>query len=76
MYAYIPVADFSAAAPTDYVYMFARFGDQAASNGSTEGGFEEWSIVQAAAVPEPGVTALIVISCGAFTLLRRRAPRH
>lgn len=77
MYAYIPVADFTEAAPTDYVYMFARFGDQAAANGSTEGGFEEWSIVQAAApVPEPNVTTLIVISCGAFTLLRRRAPRH
>ncbi len=76
MYAYIPAADFSGAAPTDYVYMFARFGDQAAADGSTEGGFEEWAIVQSAApVPEPNVTALIVLSCGAFTLLRRRAPR-
>ena len=42
MYAYIPVANFADALPTDFVYMYVRFGDQA--NASSAGGFEEWSI--------------------------------
>lgn len=74
MYAYIPVADFNGAAPTDYVYMFARFGDQAAADGLAEGGFEEWAIVPSGtSVPEPSITALIVLSCGVFPFLHRRS---
>ncbi len=42
MYAYIPVASFEGALPTDFVYMYARFGDQVGA--SSAGGFEEWSI--------------------------------
>ena len=42
MYAYIPVANFADALPTDFVYMYVRFGDQVGA--SSAGGFEEWSI--------------------------------
>ena len=42
MYAYIPVASFSGALSTDFVYMYVRFGDQVGA--SSAGGFEEWSI--------------------------------
>jgi hypothetical protein len=42
MYAYIPAANFASALPTDYVYLYCRFGDQAGA--TSEGGFEEWAI--------------------------------
>ena len=42
MYAYIPVKAFKGALSTDFVYMYTQFGTTA--GGSTEGGFEEWSI--------------------------------
>ena len=42
MYAYIPVANFADALPTDFVYVYVRFGDQVGA--SSAGGFEEWSI--------------------------------
>jgi hypothetical protein len=42
MYAYIPVTAFAGALPSDYVYMYVRFGDQVGA--TSEGGFEEWAI--------------------------------
>ena len=42
MYAYIPVASFEGALPTDFVYMYVHFGRSVGA--TTEGGFEEWSI--------------------------------
>ena len=42
MYAYIPVASFVGALPTDFVYMYVQFGTT--TGATTEGGFEEWSI--------------------------------
>jgi len=42
MYAYIPASNFAGALPTDYVYMYCRFGDQ--TGAFNEGGFEEWAI--------------------------------
>ena len=42
MYAYIPVQAFKGALSTDFVYMYVQFGTTA--GGTTEGGFEEWSI--------------------------------
>jgi hypothetical protein len=53
MYAYIPVSAFAGASDSDYVYMFTRFGDQMAADGTSSGGFEEWAIINnIAAVPE------------------------
>ena len=42
MYAYIPVKAFKGALSTDFVYMYVQFGTTA--GGTTEGGFEEWSL--------------------------------
>lgn len=76
MFAYIPVTAFAGVASTDYIYLFSRFGDQIAADGSTEGGFEEWSLVNnMSPVPEAGalfpiVGVLAAIAC--TELLRRR----
>jgi len=72
MYAYIPAAAFSGVDNADFIYMYCRFGDQAAANGNSEGGFEEWSL---ATVPEAQALFPIVSvigAIGATTLLRRR----
>jgi hypothetical protein len=76
MYAYIPVAAFAGVVSTDYIYMFSRFGDQMAADGTTEGGFEEWSLVNNMS-PVPEVGALfpivgLVAAIGCTQLLRRR----
>jgi len=42
MYAYIPVKAFAGALPSDYVYMYVRFGDLVGA--TSEGGFEEWAV--------------------------------
>jgi hypothetical protein len=70
MFTYVPVSDFN---PSDkYVYLYMAGGDNLQANG----GFEEWTAAtNVAQVPEPNITALIIVSCGAFTLLRRRGPR-
>ncbi len=76
MYAYIPVSAFAGASNTDYIYMFSRFGDQVAADGTTEGGFEEWSLVtNLSPVPEAGAFFPIVglvIALGSTHLLRRQ----
>ena len=48
MYAYIPSSDFSGAKTSDFVYLYAHFGNANAS----ESGFEEWALVNVAPVPE------------------------
>ncbi|MEO5754328.1 MAG: hypothetical protein ABIR38_06445 [Chthoniobacterales bacterium] len=76
MYAYIPASSFAGVASSDYVYMFTRFGDQVAADGTTEGGFEEWSLVKTVS-PVPEMSALLPIvgliaAVGSTHLLRRR----
>lgn len=61
---YVPVSDFNLS--DKYVTLYFA--------GQGNGGFEEWTAAAGpAAVPEPSITMLIMVSCGAFTLLRRRA---
>lgn len=48
MYAYIPTSDFSAAKTSDFVYLYAHFGNTDAS----QSGFEEWALVNVAPIPE------------------------
>jgi hypothetical protein len=74
MYAYIPATAFSGVANSDFIYMYCRFGDQVSADGTSEGGFEEWSLAPA---PVPEVGALfpiigVVTAAGATSLLRRR----
>lgn len=76
MFAYIPTSAFAGVSDSDFIYMFSRFGDQMAADGTTEGGFEEWSLVSnMSAVPEmaalyPILSLLVAV---AFThILRRR----
>ena len=74
MYAYIPVSAFAGVSNSDFIYMYCRFGDQAAADGTTEGGFEEWALV---ASPVPEVSALFPIlslmaAAGLTRVLRRR----
>ena len=76
MYAYIPISAFAGVNDSDYIYMYSRFGDQVSADGSTEGGFEEWSLVNnMSAVPE--VSALfpiagLIAAVGFTHFLRRR----
>lgn len=76
MFAYIPVSAFAGVKGSDFVYLFSRFGDQVTADGSTEGGFEEWALVQnLTPVPEVGALYPIVglLAAVGFThLLRRR----
>ena len=80
MYAYIPVSAFAGVSDTDFIYMYSRFGDQVSADGSTEGGFEEWSLVDnISAVPE--VSALfpivgVIAAIGLTHLLYRRRRAH
>jgi hypothetical protein len=79
MFAYIPVSAFAGVSDTDYIYMFSRFGDQAAADGTTEGGFEEWALVDnMSAVPEVGALFPIIglitaVGCTHFLRRRRKA---
>lgn len=76
MYAYIPVAAFAGTAATDYIYMYTRFGDQVSADGTTEGGFEEWALVNSMTpVPEAGAFFPIIglaAAIGCTHLLRKR----
>lgn len=79
MYAYIPVSSFAGVSTADFIYMFSRFGDQVSADGTTEGGFEEWSLVSnMTAVPEvaslfPIVGLVVSVAC---THILRRRSRH
>jgi hypothetical protein len=76
MFAYIPTSAFAGVSDTDFIYMFSRFGDQVAADGSTEGGFEEWSLINnMSAVPEVGALFPIIgliAAVGCTHCLRRR----
>ena len=48
MYAYIPTSDFAGTKTSDFVYLYAHFGN--ADN--SQAGFEEWALVNAAPIPE------------------------
>ncbi|MGI8891057.1 MAG: hypothetical protein ACR2G0_09795 [Chthoniobacterales bacterium] len=77
MYAYIPASSFAGVASSDYVYMYSRFGDQISADGTTEGGFEEWSLATNLS-PVPEMSALFPIvglmaAVGSTHLLRRGA---
>ena len=72
IYAYIPASNFSGASQSDFVYMFVHFGGADAS----EGGFEEWAIVNAI-TPVPELNALfpivgLMVAVGSTHVLRRR----
>ena len=72
MYAYIPTSAFAGVSDSDFIYMYCQFGLQASSDGTSEGGFEEWSLN---AVPE--VSALfpivgVLAAIGSTHLLYRR----
>ena len=75
MYAYIPTSDFAGSKTSDFVYLYAHFGNTDAS----QAGFEEWALVNAAPIPE--INALFPI-IGFFALafatqhLRRRHARQ
>jgi hypothetical protein len=72
MYAYIPASNFAGANPSDFVYMYVKFGNADAS----EGGFEEWAIVNAV-TPVPEMSALfpilgLMVAVLSTNVLRRR----
>jgi hypothetical protein len=75
MYAYIPTSDFAGSKTNDFVYLYAHFGNTDAS----QGGFEEWALVNAAPIPEMNALFPII---GFFAVafaaqhLRRRHPRR
>lgn len=76
MFAFIPVSAFAGVNNTDYIYLFSRFGDQMSADGTSEGGFEEWSLVHNM-TPVPEVSALfpivgLIAAIGLTQLLRRR----
>src|SRR5262249_8675999 len=55
----VPASAFAGAASTDFVYLFARFGDAAAAGG----GFEEFAIVNnLAVIPLPTASAMAMLS--------------
>lgn len=69
---YIPVAAFAGAQGNDYVYMYQRWGNTAAS----EGGFEETALI-AGITPVPEMSALfpivgLMVAVGSTHVLRRR----
>lgn len=75
---FIPVADFAGTAPTDYVYLYALFGqaDTFQNPDGTQGGFEEFALVMNA-TPVPEMSALfpivgLMVAVGSTHVLRRR----
>ena len=73
MFAYIPVANFAGVSGSDYIYLYSNFGN---ADGTTEGGFEEWSLVKNLS-PVPEMSAFfpiigLVAAVSLTQLLRRR----
>ncbi len=80
--AYIPVANFAGTQSSDYVYLYALFGQNHSTYGDTQaqGGFEEWSLVNnAAPVPEMSalfpIVGLLVAACATQHVRKRNARR-
>ncbi|MFN2476945.1 MAG: hypothetical protein ABR526_11485, partial [Chthoniobacterales bacterium] len=77
-YIYVPASDFAGTAPTDYVYLYALFGqaDTMQNPDGSQGGFEEFALVQNIA-PVPEMSALfpivgLLVAVGSTRVLRRR----
>jgi hypothetical protein len=73
VYIYIPTANFAGTAPTDFVYLYAAFGD---ADGDAQGGFEEFALVRNI-TPIPELNALfpivgLMVAVGSTHMLRRR----
>ena len=69
---FIPVSNFAGAQPTDFVYMYQRWGN----SDSTEGGFEETRLI-AGITPIPELSSFfpivgLMVAVGATNVLRRR----
>ena len=78
VYIYIPTANFAGTAPTDYVYLYALFGqaDTMQNPDGTQGGFEEFAVV-CNVTPVPEMSALfpivgLMVAVGSTHILRRR----
>jgi hypothetical protein len=74
---YIPVSYFAGTQLTDFVYLYARFGDQ---HGDAQGGFEEFALLrQITPIPELSsffpIIGLMVAVLSTQVLRRRRAAR-
>ena len=70
MYVYIPTSDFAGTKPSDFVYLYSLFGN----TDSSEAGFEEWALVNAAPIPE--MNALFpIIGFFAIAFARQRLRR-
>jgi hypothetical protein len=71
VYIYIPTSAFAGTAPTDFVYLYAAFGN---AEGDATGGFEEFALV---VTPIPELNALfpivgLMVAVGSTHILRRR----
>ena len=72
MYAYIPTSDFSGAKTSDFVYLYAHFGN----TDSSQSGFEEWALVNVAPIPEmDALFPIIGFFAVAFVIQRLRHGR-
>jgi hypothetical protein len=60
MYAYIPVSEFAGASTSDFVYLYSVFGENHTADSQSQGGFEEWALVNNIA-PIPEMNALFPI---------------
>ena len=73
MYADIPTSDFSGAKTSDFVYLYAHFGNIDPS----QSGFEEWALVNVAPIPEMDalfpIIGFFAVAFAAQRLRRRRA---
>jgi hypothetical protein len=73
MYAYIPTSDFSGAKTSDFVYLYAHFGNSDPS----QSGFEEWALVNIAPIPEMDalfpIIGFFAVAFATQRLRRRRA---
>lgn len=80
------VSDFAGALPTDYVYLYSKFGSLGEITGLNDKGktvvlqdfgasanFEEWAMGNATAVPDGGTTLILLgAALGGLGLVRRR----
>ena len=67
MHMYVPLANFSGVAGSDFVYLYSYFGRYMTTDYATGAGFEEWAV---RTVPTPA--SLGVLGLGALVASRRR----